>query len=337
MGLKISEIIPKKEISLDSLKNQRIAVDSSQMLYQFLSSIRQRDGTPLTNSQGKITSHLVGLSSRIPTLMIKGLKLVFVFDGEPPKLKFKEKEAREQRKQIAEKKLKEAQRQEDLESIQKYSKQVTRLEKSIIQDSKDLLSAFGLPIIQAPSEAEAQAAFMAEKKDVDYVASNDYDALVYGSPKLLLSLTLAQRKKLPSGLYVSVKPELIELKRVLKELELNKDQLLILAILIGTDYNRGGIKGIGPKNALRLVKKYKNFDKLFKELKPNFSWKEIYAVFKSMPIMKNYQLNWKNPDEEKIKKILVDKNDFSEERINKMLKKLLEYKKHKQQRKLGEF
>ncbi len=337
MGLKISEIIPKKEISLDSLKNQRIAVDSSQMLYQFLSSIRQRDGTPLTNSQGKITSHLVGLSSRIPTLMIKGLKLVFVFDGEPPKLKFKEKEAREQRKQIAEKKLKEAQRQEDLESIQKYSKQVTRLEKSIIQDSKDLLSAFGLPIIQAPSEAEAQAAFMAEKKDVDYVASNDYDALVYGSPKLLLSLTLAQRKKLPSGLYVSVKPELIELKRVLKELELNKDQLLILAILIGTDYNRGGIKGIGPKNALRLVKKYKNFDKLFKELKPNFNWKEIYAVFKSMPIMKNYQLNWKNPDEEKIKKILVDKNDFSEERINKMLKKLLEYKKHKQQRKLGEF
>jgi len=337
MGIKISEVIPKKEISFESLKDKKVAVDSSQMLYQFLSSIRQKDGTPLTNAQGKITSHLVGLSSRIPNLMIKGLKLAFVFDGKPPELKFKEKEAREQRKQIAEEKLKQARDTEDLESVQKYSKQVIRVGKDIVKDSKELLQAFGLPVIQAPSEAEAQAAFMAEKKDVDYVASNDYDAIVYGAPKLLLSLTLSTRKKLPSGLYVSVKPELIELKQVLKDLEINRDQFLVLAILIGTDYNKGGMKGIGPKNALRLVKKYKNFDLLFNELNPEFNWKEIYAVFKSMPIMKNYQLKWKSPDGEAIKKILVDKNDFSEDRVNKILNNLAEYTKHKQQKKLGDF
>lgn len=337
MGLKISEIIPKKEINLDTLKTKKVAVDSSQMLYQFLSSIRQRDGTPLTNSKGSVTSHLIGISSRIPNLMLKGINLAFVFDGKPPSLKFKEKEMREQRKQVAEAKLKEAQRKEDTEAIQRYSKQTIRLEYEMVKDSKELLEAFGLPVIQAPSEAEAQAAFMAEKKDIDYVASSDYDALVYGAPKLLLSLTLSTRKRLPSGLYVSVKPELIELKKVLKELDINKDQLLILAILIGTDFNRGGIKGIGPKTALRLVKKYNNFDRLFKELKPEFNWKEIYAVFKSMPLMKNYQLKWKSPDEEKIKKILIDKNDFSEERVNKMLNKLIKHKEHKQQKKLGEF
>jgi len=337
MGLKIAEIIPKKQISWEELKKKKIAIDSSQMLYQFLSSIRQRDGSPLTNSKGEITSHLLGLSSRIPNLMTKGLKLVFVFDGKPPKLKFKEREAREQRKQEAEKKLKKAQKQKDLESMQRYAKQVSRLDNKIIKNSKEFITALGLPVIQAPSEAEAQAAFMAEKKDVDYVASNDYDALVYGAPKLLFNLTLATRKKLPSGLYISVQPEFIELKKVLKELEINKDQLLILAILIGTDYNRAGVKGIGSKTALRLVKKYKNFDKLFKELNPDFNWKEIYAVFKSMPIMKNYQLKWKNPDHEKIKRILIDKNDFSEDRVNKMLKRLSEHTKQKQQKRLGDF
>ena len=163
MGLNISQIIPKKEISLDDLKNKVLAVDASQMLYQFLSSIRQPDGTPLMDSKNNITSHLMGISTRIPNLIERNIKLVFVFDGKPPSLKIHEKEQREHRKQLAEEKLEKAREEGDEESMLKYSKQSMRLSFKMSDEAKELIRAFGLPVIQSPSEAEAQCSFMAEK------------------------------------------------------------------------------------------------------------------------------------------------------------------------------
>ena len=333
MGLNISQIIPKKEISLDDLKNKVLAVDASQMLYQFLSSIRQPDGTPLMDSKNNITSHLMGISTRIPNLIERNIKLVFVFDGKPPSLKIHEKEQREHRKQLAEEKLEKAREEGDEESMLKYSKQSMRLSFKMSDEAKELIRAFGLPVIQSPSEAEAQCSFMAEKGDAYAVASTDFDSLLYSAPRLVKNITISQRRKVRNT-YVKISPELIELKEVLKELDINQDQLIVLAIIIGTDYN-DKIPRIGPKNALKLVRQNKNFDSLFKELKPDFDWKKIYAVFKSMPVMKNYQLKWSEPDTEKIKSILVDKHDFSEERVDKMLEKLT--KKEKYQKGLSSF
>lgn len=337
MGIKLSLLIPKKEISWKVLENKKIAVDASQMLYQFLSSIRQQDGTPLMNSKGKITSHLMGLSTRVPNLIQKKIKLCFVFDGKPPLLKVNEKEKREYRKQLAEEKLQKAKEEEDTELMYRYSKQTARLSSEIIKESKEFLDALGLPIIQAPSEAEAQAAFMAEKGDVWAVASSDYDSLVYSAPRLVQNLTLSTKRKLPSGSYINIQPEIMVLKDALKFLRINKDQLLALSILVGTDYNVGGVKGIGPKTALKLVKQYKSFDKIFKEVKADFNWKEIYAVFKSMPIMKNYKLKWKSLDEEKIRRILTEKNNFSEERVNKLINNLQKTDVIKKQKSLTDF
>ena len=333
MGINISQIIPKKDISLEDLRNKKLAVDASQMLYQFIASIRQPDGTPLMDSNDNVTSHLMGISTRIPSLMEKGLRLAFVFDGIPPTLKIYEKEQREHRKQLAEKRLEEAKEEGDEESMLKYSKQATRLTFKMVDEAKELIKAFGLPVIQSPSESEAQCSFMAEKGDVYAVVSTDFDSLLYSTPRLIKNITVSQRRKIRNT-YIKTNPEMIELKQVLKELEINQDQLIIIAILIGTDYN-SGIKGIGPKTALKLVKQNKNFDNLFKELKPDFDWKKIYATFKSMPIMKNYQLKWNEIDEDKIRKILVDRHDFSEERVDKMLEKLT--KKEKHQRGLSSF
>ena len=323
MGLQISELIPKKQISLDDLRNKKLAVDASQMLYQFLSSIRQQDGTPLMDSNGNVTSHLQGIISRVTNLMGKKVKLCFVFDGKFPLLKVKEQEHREYRKRLAEKKLKEAKEAGDEELILRYAKQTTRLDRKKAEEAKELLSALGLPVIQAPSEAEAQCAFINERNEVDFVATSDYDTLLYGAKKVVRNLTLSQRRRLPSGAYITVNPELIELKTVLKALKINQDQLMVLAILIGTDYNIGGVKGIGPKTALRLVKQYKSFNKLFKEVKADFNWKQVYATFKSMPIMKNYKLRWEHLDEDKIMKLLVDKHDFNEERVQNNISKAL--------------
>lgn len=337
MGLKISDLVPKKEITWEELANKRVAVDASQMIYQFASSIRQKDGTSLMDSQGNITSHLVGIFSRVSNLINKKIKLCFVFDGKPPLLKIKEQENRALRKRIAAEKLERAKEEEDYEAVQKYSKQTVRLNREMMEESKELLKYMGLPVIQAPSEAEAQASYMCKQGDVWAVASSDYDCLVYGSPRLVTNLTLSTRKKLPSGTYVSVHPEMVELSEVLSNLGIEQDQLLAIAILTGTDFNVGGVKGIGPKNALRLVKEFKSFDRVFKEVKADFNWKEVYAVFKSMPVMVNYQLKWSEPDEEKINKLLIDKHDFSEERVEKTLESLRNFKKEAGQKGLSDF
>jgi len=322
MGVKLSELVPKKEIEFEDLKNKKIAVDASNSLYQFLASIRQRDGTPLMDSKGRITSHLMGLFTRTANLITKGIKVCYVFDGKPPSLKIYQQEQREYRKRLAEEKFEQAKQEEDIETMAKYAKQTSRLTKDMISESKELVKALGLPVIQAPQEADAQAAFMCEKKDVWAVASSDYDSLLYGAPRMITNLTLSQRRKLPSGATIQIKPELVDLQDTLKKLKIKQDQLLALALLVGTDYNPGGVKRIGPKTALKLVKQYKDFDKLFKEVKAEFDWKQIYAIFKSMPVIKNYQLKWKEPDEKKILKILVDDHEFSEERVKKTLQQI---------------
>jgi len=176
-----------------------------------------------------------------------------------------------------------------------------------------------------------------KKKDVDYVGSSDYDSFIYNAPRLVRNLTLSSRRRLPSGIYVKVSPEVIELKTILKSLNITQDQFIAVSILIGTDYNLGGGKRIGPKTAIKLVKQYKSFDKMFKEVKAEFDWKKIYAVFKSMPIMKNYQLKWSKPDREKIMKLLVDKHEFNQERVEKNLDKMFKSSKKQEQTGLDSF
>lgn len=336
MGLQISELIPKKQISFKDLENKTIAIDASQMLYQFLSSIRQQDGTPLMDKNANITSHLQGVITRVTNLMQQKIKLVFVFDGKPPLLKVKEQEEREYRKQIAEEKLEKAREEGDEKLMLRYSKQTVRLKKEMIDETKELINALGLPVIQAPSEAEAQCSFICERGDVDFVGSSDFDALLYNAPRIVRNLTLSNRRRLPSGIYVSVNPEVIELKDVLDNLGISQDQLIILALLVGTDYNEG-VSKIGPKTALKLVKQYKNFDELFKSVNAEFNWKQVYATFKNMPIIKNYKLSWKTPDIDKIKELLIEKHDFNEERVNKNLERVMNVKKIKSNESLNKW
>ena len=320
MGVAISELIPKGEISFQQLNGKKLSVDASNVIYQFLASIRQQDGTPLMNNKGNVTSHLVGLASRIPNLMEKGMKLCFVFDGKPPAMKFEENQRRKERKSIAAEKLKVAEKEQDIGAMSKYSKQTIKLTKEIKEESMEFIRALGLPTIQAPSEAEAQAAFMAEQGDVWGTVSQDADTLLYSTPRLIRNLTVSQKRKI-RGTYIKVNPEVIQLEKTLKTLKINQDQLLALSILVGTDYNIGGVKGIGPKTGLKLVQQHKSFDKIFENVNAEFDWKKVYATFKNMPLIKNYQLKWEAPNQDKIIKILK-RHDFSEERINRILEKL---------------
>lgn len=338
MGLQIGDIVPRKAITFQELKGKTLAIDASNVIYQFLSSIRQPDGTPLMDSKKRITSHLSGLFYRNINLMLEGIKLVYVFDGKMPDLKYGTIEKREEVKYDAKEKYEKAKSEEDIEAMGKYSRQLTRLTPEIKEQSKKLLETMGIAVIQAPSEAEAQAASIS-RKEAFAVGSQDYDSLLFGAPKLIQNLTLARKRKTISG-YVYISPEIIELEKVLNTLQINIDQLICLGILAGTDYNPGGIKGIGQKKALELVKKFKypvkifeSVENLLEQQEKQFDWQEIFEMFHKPQVEKKVKIEFPKFNEKKVKEILLE-FDFSEERINSSLEKLREYKEEKKQKTL---
>ncbi|RLE44120.1 flap endonuclease-1 [Candidatus Woesearchaeota archaeon] len=331
MGVNLGSLIKGREISISELAGKVLAVDASMWIHQFLASIRAPDGTLFCDKKGRTTSHLIGLSSRIANLLEANIKLVFCFDGKPPELKLAEKERRTAIKEEALKQYREALIKGELEEARKYAMRTTTLTDEIIASAKKLISAFGLPIIQAPQEADAQAAYLVKQNDAFAVSTNDYDALLFGAPRMVKNISI-YGKKIVHGRQITIKPELIILSALLQELGINHDQLIALGILIGTDYNPGGIHGIGPKRALELVKQFKcDFKALFAHVKWSslnpVDWSEIFNIFKSMPVEKNYRITFKEPDKKAIEKILIEEYDFSEERVKNIIEKAIKEQK----------
>jgi flap endonuclease-1 len=339
MGLNIREIIPRREIDFSELKEKVVCVDAFNSLYQFLSSIRQYDGTPLMDSKKRITSHLSGIFYRNIALLSEGIKLIYVFDGFAPGLKGKTHENRKNVRDLAKEKYDIAKQEEDFEAMKRYSSQDIRLTEEMLEESKELLRAMGISVVQAPGEGEAQAAYLCRTRGEIYAsASQDYDSLLFGASRLIQNLTLSRKRKTISG-YVEVKPVIIELEKVLNGLEINLDQLICLGILVGTDYNPRGIPGIGQKRALDIVRKYKQpifiFESVNEQIlslpeEDRFDWKEIFEMFHK-PNVVDEEIQSEKLDKEKIKEILVNRHEFSEERVRDHLQRLEDsFEKNKQ-------
>lgn len=334
MGLQIGDIVPRKEVTFPELKGKVIAVDAFNAIYQFLSSIRQPDGTPLMDSEKRVTSHLSGLFYRNISLMSEGIKLIYVFDGEYHVLKGKTHEIRDAAKEEAKAKYEEAKADEDIEAMGKYARGFTKLTAEMISESKELLEAMGIAIVQAPGEGEMQCAELVRSGEAYAVGSQDYDAIAVGAKRLIQNLTLARKRKTRSG-DVFISPEILEYEKVLNTLGIDSDQLICLAILVGTDFNPGGVKGIGPKKALALVREKRFPVAIFKEVegKLDFNWQEVFEIFKK-PNVRKEKIVFPKLDEKKIKEILVGRHDFSMDRVEKQLEKLHTVKKESAQKTL---
>jgi flap endonuclease-1 len=339
MGLNIRDIIPRREMELGELKGKIVCVDAFNSLYQFLSSIRQYDGTPLMDSKKRITSHLSGIFYRNVALLSEGIKLVYVFDGFAPWLKEKTHEIRQEVRDSAKEKYSVAKQEGDFSAMKRYSSQDIRLTQEMLDESKELLIAMGIAVVQAPGEGEAQAAYLCKTKSEVYAsASQDYDSILFGASKLVQNLTLARKRKTITG-YVEIKPTMIEFEKVLNSLEINLDQLICLGILVGTDYNPRGIPGIGQKRALEIVKKYKQPILIFESVneqmlglpqEDRFDWKEVFEMFHK-PNVVDSEIEFKKLDTDKIMEILVERHEFSSERITEHLQRLAEsFEKNKQ-------
>ncbi len=326
MGTAIGDILNKEEISLDFLDGRLVGVDSFNILYQFLSSIRGRDGSPLMDSRGRVTSHLTGILYRTANLIERGIKPVFVFDGKPHKLKAETREKRRAIRTSAEKKFKEAKEKGDEEAARKFGRQSSKLTGEMIEEAKKLVGMMGLPVVQAPSEGEAQVASMVEKGALYGCVSQDFDALLFGSTLLFRNITVSGKRKAPGkNYYYDVKPEKIDLQKNLRELGIDRKKLVWMGILVGTDFNKKFPK-IGAKTALKLVQEFDLFEGIVKKTghRPEFDYNEIEEIFLKPESTEDYKIGFGKPDRGKILEFMVEEHDFSKERVESVLDRLSE-------------
>ncbi|WP_455367913.1 flap endonuclease-1 [[Eubacterium] cellulosolvens] len=327
MGVDLSSIISKKTVGLKDLDGYRIAVDGYNALYQFLAIIRGPTGEPLMDRAGRVTSHLSGILYRTVNMVENNIQIAYVFDGEPPALKEAEIKYRSAIKEEAILKYKEARSRGDLEAAKKYAQMTSKLKDEMVDDAKRLLTLLGIPWVQAPSEGEAQAAYMALKGDVWAAASQDYDSLLFNSPRLVRNLTVSGRRKLPGrSVYIEVEPEVIDLTTLTVELDISRDQLVDLGILVGTDFNPEGVKGIGPKTALKLIKENGNLEGVFrtKSLPVQENYPEIRKIFLSPKVISDYHLEWNAPKTDDVIRFLCGERDFNEIRVKNALDRMTE-------------
>ena len=334
MGVNLTPIIIKKTIHLEDLRGKNLAVDANNTLYQFLSLIRTRDGTPLKDSNGHITSHLTGLMFRTTHLIHNyEINLVFVFDGKPPPLKKQEILKRRELREKATKEWKKALETKDYATAFSKAVMTSRLTKPLIDDAKQLLKLLGIPFVQAPSEAEAQTSYMTARGDAWASNSRDYDSLLFGSPRLLRYLTISGREFLPSkGISRPLKPELINLEEFLTHHEISRKQLIDLAILIGTDFNRG-IQGIGPKTALKLLKTHDRLENIPQNIKLKIPthYKEVRKIFLSPNVTPAYTLQYGDLYEDELYGFLCEQRGFSKKRVTIAVERTKKFYSHKDQ------
>lgn len=327
MGVNLRDLVSKTPIQFEGIKDRIVGIDGYNALYQFLAIIRQPDGTPLQDSKGRVTSHLSGTFYRTANLLEAGIRPVYVFDGKPPELKSAEIAKRAEVKERAREEYRLAVERGDIEGARRHAQATSRLTKPMVEQAKQLLSAMGVPTVQAPSEGEAQAAYMTRKGDAWATASQDYDSLLFGASRLVRNFAITGRRKLPGKpVYINIEPEMLKLEDVLTELALTREQLIDVGILLGTDFNPEGFEGIGPKKALKIIKDAGSFRAAVEKgmVKPEagVDYDAIREIFLNPSVTSDYKLGWSQVDAAGVRRILVDSFEFSLERVDAALDRM---------------
>ncbi len=323
--MNLTPVVVRHATNLEALRGRTVAVDGNLELYQFLSIMRMRDGRPLMDDAGHVTSHLNGLLYRTTRLITDyGIRPVFVFDGPPPELKWAEIAKRREVREKARREHEEALARGDMGAAWSKAVSATRLTREMTEDAKVLLTYLGIPWMQAPSEGEAQAAFLARRGDAWAAGSKDYDALLFGAPRLVRFLAVSSTEFLPSlGRTRMVAPETIDLEENLRALGLSREQLIDAAILVGTDFFQG-VKGIGPKTAVKRIREWGSLDGASSEtrekLPPNVA--EIREFFLHPPVTEPGNLRPSPAQPEAVVRFLCDERGFAPQRVRGVLERL---------------
>ena len=314
MGVKFKDIVSPEEISLKDLEGRTVAIDAYNTIYQFLSGIRQRDGSPLMDQNGNVTSHLSGILYRTASIVDKGIKPIYVFDGDSSEHKAKTLEQRRAIKEEAMEKWEEAKAAGNIEEARKFAIRTSRMSPYILESSKKLLDYMGIPYVQAVGEGEAQGAYMVNQGDAWAVASQDYDCLLFGAPRIVRNLTL-------SGGLSNL--EYLELQKVLEDIDLTREQLIDVALMVGTDFNEG-IHGIGAKTGLKLIRNNSLEDILVQKgiTEVNVEPDELRDIFLNHEVNTDYKIKFKSAKKDQLVEFMCEEHGFSESRVLNVTEKL---------------
>ena len=325
MGLNLKDIVIREKTTLEAFSNKIIAIDAYNAIYQFLASIRGPDGLQLSDSEGRITSHLSGLLYRNVNFLSLGIKPVYVFDGKPPSLKTAEIERRKQIKKDATVKYEKAIAEGNLEDARKYAQQTTSMKDGMVQDSKQLLKLFGIPFIEAPSEGEATAAHLTNTGQAYASASQDFDSILCGAKRLVRNFTNSGRRKIPNkNTYIDIVPEIIETQKTLDSIKLTREELVDVGILIGTDFNPNGFDRVGPKTALKMIKQYSKLEDIpqIQDQLKEIDYEQIRKIFLEPDVANVEEIIFDDVDYEGIMKYLTEERSFSQDRVQSTLSRL---------------
>ena len=322
MGVNLSDLTEPKSMEMEDLRGKKVAIDTYNIVYQFMSAIRQPDGYPLCDSKGRTTSHLTGLLHRTASLIEAGIEPVFVFDGKPHPLKQATLDGRKERREKAEQEWKDAVERGDMKTAHTKAQQTSRMTDEVKESAKELIRYMGLPIVDAPSDGEQEAAYICRRKDVWATASQDFDSLLFGTPVLLRNLTMTGRRKVPGkDIYREIKTEVIDSEEFLRNLGISREQLVDMCILMGTDFNTG-IKGIGPKKALKLVRDNGDLESVLRKIGEDITdYQEIRGIFLDYEGSDDYSVEHGPLDRQAVVDMLTS-YDFSADRVNSALDRI---------------
>jgi flap endonuclease-1 len=327
MGCNLKDLAPAEQTNLKALAGKRVGIDAFLTAFQFLTTMRDRspqgDGMPLKDDNGNPVSHLMGFLHRTATLLAAGIKPVYIFDGTSPELKADEMAARRERRLEAEAVHKEALEAGDFALAQKMAARIMHYSPQMVEETQQLLDLMGVPWVTAAAEGEAQAAVMAAKGQLDVVATQDWDALLYGSPVLVRNLMDDGTKRYGRVVHA----QSINLNNMLKETGLSRQQLVDLAIMIGTDYHPG-IKGIGPKTGLKLIKQHGTLEAVCEAKGQDVPERlaEIREIFLDHPAVDvdDSDLAQGQVDRKGLIRFLQEERQFSQRRMDQAFEKLTE-------------
>jgi len=284
-----------------------IGIDANLLMYKMIYAIR-RNGYDILNGETAIT-HIHSLLSKFRRFIEYNITPVFVFDGMPPVLKHAELDKRHSFQESMRKRYEEPQTPAEKK---KYYFMKSDISVQEITDCMNLISIFGWTVIEAIEEADSQLAQMSQSGQIDYVASDDLDILIFGGKKLLKNFTVDKKKTIQE----------IDLDVLKTTTGLSDKQLIDLVILLGCDYCKG-VKGIGPISAYNLIKKVGSIEvlvqqKLLKEAPHNYAKTQKNYLKPLVMSAKSIEISPFNLNKDKLRTFLLS-FDYSADQITKII------------------
>jgi len=307
-----------EHIGLYTMKDKRVAIDTSIFLYKSLMNVRS-NGDYLRNKDGKVVSHIQGLYYKANQYLSFGITPIFIFDGKPPVEKSDCIKARVKKVEECKAKMELTETVEEKKALEKGT---IRIKKEYIDDLKHLFGLMGISYIHANGEAEAYASELCRIGYVDAVVTEDMDTLSYGCPQLLRGCIDKSIKR----------PEVVtsfNFQKILTDFKMNHDQFIDMCILCGCDYCPT-IPKIGPVRAMKYIHKYKTIENLInsdekisvpEEFKSKYEVsRELFKIFDGKIDLENLPIHKSEYDSEKIYDYLVNICNMNPKRIQNSLK-----------------